>query len=71
MGDLPHFARFWMVARKPSGPGSKTEPRQRYSTLEDARAAARKLAHENDAAFMILETVEIERPTDREQGNLL
>jgi len=59
---LPQFARFWMVCRKPSGPTSKTEPRARYSTLEDARRDARRLASQNDAPFLILETVEIARP---------
>lgn len=65
---LPPFARFWMVCRKPTGPGSQTAPRQRYSTIEDARAAARKLARENDAPFLVLETVEIARPGDPDPG---
>ncbi|ATG47620.1 hypothetical protein CEW89_08555 [Celeribacter ethanolicus] len=71
MTALPPFARFWMVARKPSGPGSKTEPRQRYSTVEDARAAASDLANANDAPFIVLEAVEIIRPGDTAEGRLL
>lgn len=49
---------FWMVCRSPRGPGAKTEPRQRYSTLEDARRAAADLANANDAPFTILAAVE-------------
>ena len=71
MTELPRFARFWMVCRKPTGPHSKTEPRQRYSRIEDARADARTLAEQTGAAFLILEAVEIERGTDAEQGHLL
>ncbi|WP_371398882.1 hypothetical protein [Marinovum algicola] len=71
MAELPPFARFWMVCRKPTGPGAKTEPRQRYSTFEDAMAAARKLANEHDAQFHILETVATARPGDTSQRSLL
>lgn len=71
MADLPHFARFWMVCRKPTGPGAKTEPRQRYSTFEDAMAAARKLANEHDAQFHILETVATARPGEASERTLL
>ena len=63
MADLPAFARFWMVCRKP-GPRARTEPRQRYSVKADAIAAARKLAHDNDHPFILLEAVEIFRPGD-------
>lgn len=71
MTDLPAFARFWMVCRKPTGPGSKTEPRQRYYSFDDAMTAARKLARENDAQFHILETVATARPGDAIQESLL
>jgi len=72
MSALPAFARFWMVARKPSGPHSRTEPRARYSTLQDARAAAHDLAQANNAPFLVLETVEIIRPgDDTDTGRLL
>lgn len=59
---LPGFARFWMVCRKPTGPGARTEPRQRYSHYSDAEAAARKLAAETGAPFLILETVAVADP---------
>lgn len=49
---------FWMVCRSPRHAGAKTEPRQRFSTLEDARRAARDLAQANDAPFTILAAVE-------------
>lgn len=71
MADLPKFARFWMVCRKPSGPGSKTEPRTRYATFADAMAAAQKLAAETGAQFHILETVATARPGDTRQETLL
>lgn len=71
MADLPQFARFWMVCRKPTGPHSKTEPRARYASFDDAMAAARKLAVENDAQFHILETVATARPGDTTQDMLL
>lgn len=71
MATLPAFARFWMVCRKPSGPGSKSEPRQRYSSLADAARAAADLAKANDHPFVVLETVEIFRPDDATQETLL
>ncbi|WP_300009745.1 hypothetical protein [uncultured Roseobacter sp.] len=64
MSNLPPFARFWMVCRKPQHAGAKTEPRQRYSSREDAQRTAERLARENDAPFIILEAVGIARPTD-------
>lgn len=64
MTDLPHFARFWMICRKPTGPGQKTEPRQRYSTRADAEAAAAQLARQADHPFLILEAVGVIRPGD-------
>lgn len=71
MTALPAFARFWMVCRKPTGPHSKTEPRQRYGSLADALAAAQKLADENDAQFHVLETVATARPGGARQDALL
>ncbi|PIE15150.1 MAG: hypothetical protein CSA68_07310 [Rhodobacterales bacterium] len=71
MTNLPHFARFWMVCRKPTGPRSKTEPRARYSSFEDAMTAAQKLSKENNAQFHVLETVATARPGDIEQETLL
>ena len=72
MSTLPQFARFWMVARKPTGPHSRTEPKARYSAIEDARTAARDLAQANNAAFVVLEAVEIFKPGDTgETGRLL
>lgn len=70
MSELPKFARFWMVCRKPTGPHSKTEPRARYSSFDDAMADAAKLAKENDAQFLVLETVAIARPGDAQQESL-
>lgn len=71
MTQLPQFARFWMVCRKPTGPQSRTEPRTRYSTFDDALATAQKLAWENDAQFHVLETVATARAGDVAQETLL
>lgn len=70
--SIPHFARFWMIARKPTGPSSRTEPKMRYSHRADAVADAKRLANETNAQFVLLEAVEIIRPgTDDETGSLL
>lgn len=58
-------AAFWMVCRKPTHRNAQTNPRVRYAHIDAARDAARKLARENDADFVILECVETIRPTDR------
>lgn len=71
MTSLPSFARFWMVCRKPTGPGAKTEPRQRYSHHADAVRAAADLARTNDHPFIVLEAVEVFRPGDSDQGGLI
>lgn len=68
MPDLPQFARFWMVCRKPTGPGSKTNPQTRFSTIADARRAAERLAQQTDAQHIILEAIEIVHPTDHSFG---
>ena len=69
--SLPQFAKFWMVCRKPTGPNSKSEPRVRYSSFDDAMAAAQKLADDTGAQFHILETVATARPGVVHQGSLL
>jgi hypothetical protein len=56
---MTRLTRFWMVCRAPTHPGSQTRPVERYPSLADARAAARRLALTGGAAFVILETVEI------------
>ncbi|MFW2541507.1 hypothetical protein ACN2XU_02615 [Primorskyibacter sp. 2E107] len=70
MANIPHFDRFWMVCRKPTGPLSETKPRTRYSSFEDALNAARKLATENEGQFYILETVATARPGEARQETL-
>lgn len=57
-------APFWMVCRAPTHAGAKTEPRFRYASLSEARAAAADLARANDATFAILESVEFVGPAD-------
>lgn len=68
MTALPAFARFWMVCRKPAGPGARTEPRQRYSHRADAVEAAQRLADDTGAPHIILEAVEAIRPRDDQKG---
>ena len=71
MSELPKFARFWMICRKPTGPGARTEPRQRYSTFDDAARAASQLAERSGAQHLSLEAVAIIRPGDDTQKGLL
>lgn len=61
---------FWMICRKPSFEGSKTEPRKRYVSLGDARTAARQMAKQTDRPFVILQSVETVNPNDDQQGAL-
>lgn len=53
---------FFMIARKPRGPGSVTAPTKRYSTRADAIADARRLADQTGAEFILLEATETIRP---------
>ena len=67
---LPSFARFWMIARKPTRAATRTEPRQRYSHRADAVQAAQKLADQTGAPFILLEAVETIHPK-QDEGSLL
>ena len=49
---------FWMVCRSPRHAGAKTEPKQRFATEADARAAAQDLADQQEAPFVILAATE-------------
>lgn len=53
---------FWMIARAPTSAASRTEPKARYTSKSEARDAARTLATQNGAPFVILEMVEIIDP---------
>jgi hypothetical protein len=70
MRDLPHFARFWMICQKPTGPRSQTNPTTRYSQKADAEEAAKRLAAQKGAQFLILEAVGIVDPDDPSQRGL-
>ncbi|APE43395.1 hypothetical protein BOO69_08185 [Sulfitobacter alexandrii] len=70
MTELPRFARFWMVCRKPMHPGARTEPRQRYGTRAEAEETAGRLANETNAPHLVLETVAVIRPGEAKQGGL-
>lgn len=70
MGNMPNFARFWMICAKPTRPHHKTEPTRRYSTLADARHAAEQMAARHDRQFLILETVATVHPSDASFGGL-
>lgn len=56
------MTRFWMICRRPTHAGARTEPRTRYPSLEMARADARHLATAAAQDFVILEAVEVVRP---------
>lgn len=53
---------FWMVCRAPTHPNARTEPKARFPTLVAARMSAQELADANDAAFVVLASVETVRP---------
>jgi len=67
---MPDHRAFWMVCRTPLYEKAKTEPRQRYSSLGDARRAAQKLAKQTDRPFTILGSIETVQPNDDQQGDL-
>lgn len=62
MSDLPQFARFWMVCRKPNGAAPATTPQTRWRDKAIAQDAAQRLADANNHAFIVLEAVEIRHP---------
>lgn len=64
------FRRFWMICRMPTGPGSKSEPRVRYPSLTDARAAARDMADQHGHPFVVLEAAEVVAPKDTSTKSL-
>jgi hypothetical protein len=49
---------FFMVCRSSRGPGAKTEPRQRFATLAEARAVAQRLADQTGHPHVILAATE-------------
>lgn len=61
---MTRLTPFWMVCRAPTHAGSKTEPRYRYPSRDEAMAAAADLARANDAAFVVLEAVATVGPRD-------
>jgi hypothetical protein len=69
MRDLPEFARFYMICRRPTHAGSQTKPERRYANLADAARDARALATQAGAPFIILEAVSVVEP-DTAQGGL-
>jgi hypothetical protein len=62
---------FWMIARAPTHPGSKTEPKTRFDSEEAAIRSARGLARETGAAFVVLAVTRTIHPGDRDQPALL
>lgn len=67
---MSRTAPFWMVCRTPMHPQAKTEPRQRYENLADARVAAQKMANQTGKPFTILSAVESVQPKDANQKDL-
>jgi hypothetical protein len=55
-------AQFFMVCRAPSHAGSVTNPQHRFPTRADAETVARRLARENNANFVILQSVAVVTP---------
>lgn len=74
--SAPRFvpgAPFWMVCKAPVHAAARTEPRVRYATEGAAIAAARALAAEQDAAFLVLAVAHTIHPARAEKatGRLL
>ena len=61
---------FWMIARAPTHPGSKTEPKQRFATEADAIRAARDMATEHRAAFVVMAVTHTIHPGNAGQSTL-
>jgi DhnA family fructose-bisphosphate aldolase class Ia len=61
---------FWMIARAPTHPGSKTEPKQRYAFEAEAIIAARRMAAETGAPFVVLAVTHTIKPGDTGQSSL-
>jgi hypothetical protein len=62
---------FYMVARAPKGPHSRTEPKARYPHFDTAVDQARKLARETGHAFVVLGVLATVQPADDLTGRLL
>ncbi|WP_136441603.1 hypothetical protein [Pacificoceanicola onchidii] len=62
---------FYMICRKPTHQGSKTEPKARIAHFNTARDDARRLARSAGAPFVVLGVVDVVNPTDDLTGRLL
>ena len=62
---------FWMIARAPTHAGSKTEPKTRFTTEAAAIFAARGLANETGAPFVVLAVTHTIKPGDTGQTSFL
>lgn len=62
---------FYMIARAPTHPGSKTEPKARYTHFDTALEEARKIARQTGHAFVVLGVLATVQPTNTPTRTLL
>lgn len=67
---MPDQRMFYQIARAPTGPNSRTEPKARFGSFDDAAAEARRLASATGAAFVIMGVLATVQPADTRTGNL-
>jgi hypothetical protein len=61
---------FYQIARAPTGPHSRTEPKARFDSFDAAAAEARQLASTTGAAFVVMGVLATVQPADTRTGNL-
>lgn len=61
---------FWMICRAPLHEHSKTEPRQRFASEDEALKAAQAMADQQGAAFVVLAATRTVHPRS-DQKSLL
>lgn len=62
--------QFWMICRSPRHPGAKSEPKQRFASEKDARAAAQSMADQHGAPFAVLSVTATLWPRSQQQSLL-
>lgn len=69
---MPHTDQglFYMIARLPSGPHSRTEPKARFDSFAAAQAQADQLAQDTGHPHVVLAVVAVLRPRDTRTGSL-
>lgn len=61
---------FWMICRAPRHEHSKTEPRQRFASEDEAMQAAQAMADQQGADFVVLAATRTIRPRSDQESLL-